>query len=467
VLQDQEEIMKAFFTSIVFGIASLMVIPSVDALADATAGPGKNPCLDAELAKQEKALLEMKKNGKTMWGSERWMKTPEYYASLPTPELATECFARPTFGFEMTIFDENRFGFQRLRIMHDGFAELFDREDMWKGILAAYDHMSSKIDPGNDLRTIVSTSNNFNAMGALYQWPAFKKQVEGREAIFLAANLRSVKRYRWYLDTYDPEKLGTDTPFFREPCSVARVALVLAERVDPKRYARIAPAIQSVRWPKEQDIEDVKKYLDLVIKSLCGLAPDEYRLPAFGAVEKMRGFSMQNRPGFRKPDRDSILRDEIMAEFRRIGKEVVPAIACALKDPDVQMRRNATLVLIELAGDWTGKPTVDTRTAIPSLISATEDPDHHVRAWAAHALSEIGPDAKEAVPVLTNMLKDSEEGPRNMSAMALGQIGAAARTALPALREALKDPKEDVRRISKAAIALIEKACVHDDQATE
>lgn len=47
------------------------------------------------------------------------------------------------------------------------------------------------------------------------------------------------------------------------------------------------------------------------------------------------------------------------------------------------------------------------------------------------------------------------------------QIGAAAKTALPAPREALKDPKEDVRRISEAAIALIEKACAHDDQATE
>ena len=176
----------------------------------------------------------------------------------------------------MASFDDNRFSFQQLRIMHNGFSELFNREDMWKGILSAYDHMSAKIDPENDLRTIVSTSTNLHAMGALYELPAFKKQVEGREAIFLAANLRTVKRYRWYLDNYDPEKLGSSTPFFAEPCEVARVALVLAERVDPKRYAEIEPAIQSVKWQEEQDIEDVKTYLDLVIKSLDGLVPDEY-----------------------------------------------------------------------------------------------------------------------------------------------------------------------------------------------
>jgi hypothetical protein len=115
-------------------------------------------------------------------------------------------------------------------------------------------------------------------MGALYRWPTFSKQVEGREAIFLAANLRAVKRYRWYLDNYDPGKLGTSTPFFCEPCSVAKVALMLAERVDPKRSAETASAIQSVTWPKAQHIEDVKNYLDLVIKSLAGVVADEHRL---------------------------------------------------------------------------------------------------------------------------------------------------------------------------------------------
>ena len=59
---------------------------------------------------------------------------------------------------------------------------------------------------------------------------------------------------------------------------LAEKATMLAEKVDPKRFAEVAPAIQSVRWPEEQDIEDLKKYLDLVIKSLHGIVSDEYRL---------------------------------------------------------------------------------------------------------------------------------------------------------------------------------------------
>lgn len=183
---------------------------------------------------------------------------------------------------------------------------------------------------------------------------------------------------------------------------------------------------------------------------------------AFETVEKMRGFSMP----FKMGDIDNnIRREEIMAEFHRIGKEAIPALAGALKDPDVQMRRNATFVLMFLPYvDWKGKRSVDLRAAIPSLISATKDTDKEVRMGATNVLGEIGPDAKEAVPAITRLLKDSEPGQRCASAIALGQIGAAAKTALPALRETLNDPEDSVRGSSKRAIDLIEKACAQNDK---
>ena len=117
------------------------------------------------------------------------------------------------------------------------------------------------------------------------------------------------------------------------------------------------------------------------------------------------------------------------------------------------------MVLINLAGGYSSeaRPKLDIRNAIPELIQATEDDDTDVRAWAAHALAEIGPDAKEAVPALLKLLKDREEGPRNTSCIALGNIGPAAKDALPALREALNDPSKDVRRFAERAIEKIQK----------
>lgn len=154
-------------------------------------------------------------------------------------------------------------------------------------------------------------------------------------------------------------------------------------------------------------------------------------------------------------------RIEIERKLRLIGKEAVPALVKALKDPDVQMRRNSTLVFITLAGayeDERPRPErVDIREAIPALINAIEDSDGEVRSWAAQALGEVGQDAKEAVPALLKLITDRDEGCRNSSCIALRGIGPAARDALPALRKALEDPSKDVRQFARGAIEQIEK----------
>jgi len=231
----------------------------------------------ANIAEKRLRWLDMKKRGVTKWGSDRWMKEPSYYKELETPELAEECFSRATFGFEMTIYDDPMLGYCSLEVFHNGFAELFKREDMWKGILHVYDFLSLKLNPKSDLRTIVRVSNHFNAFERMYRIPSFKEQVKGREAIFLEANLQVLKRYRQYLEDYDPITLGTkgSPGFFREPCTVARVALMLAKQVAPHRYAGIEPALRSVRWTKEQKVEDLKSYINLVIEGLDGIVSNE------------------------------------------------------------------------------------------------------------------------------------------------------------------------------------------------
>ncbi len=178
-------------------------------------------------------------------------------------------------------------------------------------------------------------------------------------------------------------------------------------------------------------------------------------------VEQMRGISMQLAPGPRsdgKPDPKEERKQEIIDQLRQLGGKAVPALVLALGDSDVQMRRNAELVMIHLAGPYDSKPRIDIKEALPALLKATEDPDADVRAWAAHAIAEIGPGAKEAIPALIKLLQGQSEGGRNTSCMALGAIGPEAKDALPALRKALDDPSKDVRQFAQAAIKRIELA---------
>jgi len=239
---------------------------------------------ELELADIKAQWLERKKGGYTRWGSKDWMKEPSYYRNLNTFELVDECFSRPTFLFEMSIYDDPIVGFESLRMFHNGYAELFGREDMWNGILHVYDTLSSKLDPNADITQIVITAGHLDQLGKLYGLSPLREQVRGKKKLFLAANLRVLKKFKWYLENYDPKKLGTNgSPgFFREPCSVAQVALMLAKQVDPQRYAMIEPAITSIRWTKEQRVQDLSSFIDLVLASVDGIVPYEYCTTSVG-----------------------------------------------------------------------------------------------------------------------------------------------------------------------------------------
>ena len=107
-------------------------------------------------------------------------------------------------------------------------------------------------------------------------------------------------------------------------------------------------------------------------------------------VKQMLGFSMQSS-GHEVFDDGTIdpkeqHRKRILKQFRVVGKGAVPALIRALEDSNVQMRQNAELVMISLAGAYDGEPKLDIRETVPALIKATEDADNDVRAWAAHAL---------------------------------------------------------------------------------
>lgn len=192
-------------------------------------------------------------------------------------------------------------------------------------------------------------------------------------------------------------------------------------------------------------------------------AAGRFTLPADAAraVEQMRGLSMVRpaiAPGDGRIDPQEQRRAEITDHLHSLGAEAVAALARTLSDPDVQMRRNAALVLIDLGGGYSAeaRPKLNTLGAMLALIGATEDSDHQVRARAAHALAEIGAPARQAVPALAKLLADAEEGPRNSACIALGRIGPGASDALPALRDALNDSSADVRGFAQQAIQKIQ-----------
>src|SRR5262249_51450639 len=94
--------------------------------------------------------------------------------------------------------------------------------------------------------------------------------------------------------------------------------------------------------------------------------------------------------------------------------------------------------------------------SVPSLRKTLrEDKDLNMRYWAAEALGQFGPQAKEAVPDLVEALKDEDKTVRMGAGYALAEIGADAADAVPALQEAARGPEKEVRDAAQYALKRI------------
>jgi len=124
----------------------------------------------------------------------------------------------------------------------------------------------------------------------------------------------------------------------------------------------------------------------------------------------------------------------------------LPKVIAGLRSEDWQERFDAAFAIAQMGNL--------AKAAVPALIEVLADPDVLLRKMASVAMGAIGPDARPAVPNLTNaLLHDEEPSVRRLAAMSLSQVGAP--EAIPALEQASEeDDDDDVRET--AADALIE-----------
>jgi len=182
---------------------------------------------------------------------------------------------------------------------------------------------------------------------------------------------------------------------------------------------------------------------------------------ALQLVELMWGITMkpERSAPASNPARPAYLNPRtVLEQLRQLGREAISPLILALEDPDVLMRQNGTIVLLDLAqaDNPNAYAKIDIRSALPNLIHSLEDSDVIVRTWAAQGIGAIGSDAKSAVPALIKLLKDRNVESRKSSCTALGRIGPSAKAAIPALKQALKDRSIEVRQFADRAIKNIQ-----------
>lgn len=161
--------------------------------------PDQHP--DSEMAAFTQRWKEYRDNGGEMWEASTWMKSPTTYAGMSTTDLAIDVFQKPLFAVEMSAYDDPKFGYARMMVMHDGVSELMRREDAWRGIVEVFSQKSAMISPESTYSQIFNASFSLVQLVDLFGIEQARSVTVGHDRRYLAALADVLDQYIAYFDT--------------------------------------------------------------------------------------------------------------------------------------------------------------------------------------------------------------------------------------------------------------------------
>ncbi len=144
---------------------------------------------------------------------------------------------------------------------------------------------------------------------------------------------------------------------------------------------------------------------------------------------------------------DADLLREVELALRRLGREAIPALVLATRDPNPSVRARAA-GLLGNGGDL--KPNAE--QILDALFPVMSDPEELVRLQAVASLSEYTNNPGRAVPQVLKALDDPAPKVRAAGAKALSRFGPMAVSVLPLVRERMQDESAEVRLAAAMAV---------------
>lgn len=206
-----------------------------------------------------------------------------------------------------------------------------------------------------------------------------------------------------------------------------------------------------VRWHAARALGAIRARPELAVPALTRRLDDEsehvraqaaYGLAAYGREARRAAAVLADRLS----DPDPAVRLAAAHALGAIGPDAasaVPALVKSLESGDGAVTLNAADALVRIGA-----------AAVPVLTRKLTD--ERLAPLAAHALGEIGPEARSSVSALVALLSGKDENTRREAILALANIGARAESAVPDLIRVLRTPADPLRVEAAYALASID-----------
>ncbi len=196
--------------------------------------------------------------------------TVEEYKRLTTVKLAQICFSTGLLTRYLIAYDKPIYAFSMVKVRFPCFAELFERDDLWQGVLEAYPLYAAGLDPKGEPNKVIDSVMGLNNLPLIFQHPKMCGQLKGREIMFVCAQFEALKKIRSYIKNDADSSTTSSTTFFSvtTPISLVNHSLVFMQKVSPDKSASAVEAISRLRLSKKTKMGEVKKYMDNCISEI-------------------------------------------------------------------------------------------------------------------------------------------------------------------------------------------------------
>lgn len=187
---------------------------------------------------------------------------PDYYKTLPTPQLAEHCLESFMFGMNIGLLNDNRNRLGQLRKKFPDLDDLFRRYDLMQGVAHVYDDYAKALAADTSTTTIVKISINLDCFEEIYNQPEFRAQLPSRERQFLKANLALMRLVCKNLERGPASNAETLSSMSQ---NLGRIAMRLVEKLDPPAATRLK-ALSGKMSPKPTSaelIQSINRFLEV------------------------------------------------------------------------------------------------------------------------------------------------------------------------------------------------------------
>jgi hypothetical protein len=252
--------------------AKIVVDPAVDEVIRSLETKTADKAEEMRLAKFELELRLQLASGRKIWGEEL-TQTEEEIRKMPTRELGLRLWATGLHAREFMTFDHPNYAMKRMEVFYKGWAELFQRPNVWEAMIGGIETLSSQLDTTKSDRENLEFAMALMTLPETYGYPPIRRSLIGHEKELIQAHVAALLKIKEFVLAVSGRGTSRTAALMtpRTAIILSQTAVALGKSLSPALALSARESLSQFPWSEGYTSEDIPRYVDQAVLKLRGI----------------------------------------------------------------------------------------------------------------------------------------------------------------------------------------------------